>query len=322
MKRTAIPGVTADPVAPFVSELRDKALVLIPTRLVLRGPPAAVAQAEAALLHLDRPRPAVAVRITVAEVRHERRFSYGGHASFDRDARPGTPRTFFRGTASAFEPNAWLRSQLVGAVPFVGTELTFGRNADTDGPLDLVLRALAHRQEADLLVQTTLVATEGSPASLASRVVLPSLIVPEAHTTLRLSTEPLETGLTLELLATRVSPEGAVLDLKVRVVTAEPSPEPDVLPGSLVLRARELSTRVTVRDAEPVALGGLVLRRWFGDRKRIPLLDLVPALDVPLSSQERESGSTELLFVLHPRLLLPGNGDRLPRSRTLDPGPR
>lgn len=308
-------GATAEPVAPFVSMPRGKARVPVGTSLLLQGPPEAVALTERLLTRLDQPAPMVVVGVLIAESRCEGSRSSGGHLTFDRNASPGSPDTIYRGTASAFEPDAYLRSQLTGVVPFQGTTLTFGRDTLSEGPFEYVLRALSVRQQSDLLAATTLVVSEGEPAALRTQVSLPSLLLSSATSSATLTAETLQTGLTFSLTAHRIGGDGAVLDLSVQLVTADPSLQPDAPPGALVRRVRELTTRVTVRDGQPLVLGGLKLRRSLGNRRGLPLLDRVPALDVPLSARGASSTSTELLFVLRPRVLAVEQGPVLGEQR-------
>lgn len=306
-------AAVVQPVAPWVQEPRPGGAVPVPLRLLLSGPEDALGEVEALLRRLDLPDPMVQVDVTVAEVRCEGVRQSGGHLRYDRDASPGAPKTLYRGTASTFEPDAYLRAQLTGALPFAGTSVAFGRDAAGDGLFDYVLRALHERRESELLARTTLVTTEGRAAELASLVRVPNLLLSSQRTgdgdpEPALSVLPLDAGLSLKVLPVRVGSDGAVLDLTVSARTAEPSSAPDAPPGQLVLRARELTTRVTARDGETLAVGGLRLQRHLGDRRGLPLLDRLPALDVPLSARGASRESTELLFVLRVRILALGRG--------------
>lgn len=316
-------GASVEPVAPFLPMPRGTVRVLVGTGLLLQGAPNAVALAERLLTRLDQPAPMVVVGVVIAETRCEGRRSSGGHLSFDRNASPGSPDTIYRGTAAAFEPDAYLRSQLTGVVPFQGTTLTFGRDVLGEGLFEYVLRALSVRQQSDLLAATTLVVSEGAPAALRTQVSLPSLVLASDTSSAGLTSETLQTGLAFSLTAQRIGGDGAVLDLTVQLVTADPSLEPDAPPGALVRRARELTTRVTVRDGQPLVLGGLRLRRGLSNRRGLPLVSSVPALDAPLSSRGALSEATELLFVLRPRVLAVDRGSVLEEQRAAgasDPG--
>lgn len=309
LRRLGASPAAVVPVAPYVDEGVGDKLRRVPSRLGVSGTSDAVARTWEALVRLDTPRPAVAVALTVAEVRSLSRRERGGHLSLDRSGAPPVPGGLFRGTAGAFEPESWLRAQLTGVMPFQGTSLGLGRIEAGDGVFEHVLRALAMREGAEMLARTTLVATEGEPCGLASLVKLPAALLVQGGANPQLGTTPLEAGLTLELTATHVGRDTAELELKVHLATAEPDPAPDAIPGAMVLRARKLLTRLVVRDGESQVLGGLFVRRHLGDRRGMPLLDELPALDVLYGSRGGIQEESELIFVLTPRLLgvgLPG----------------
>jgi hypothetical protein len=280
--------------------------VRVPSGLLLHGPTADVEHLEAMLVRLDRPAPAVAVGITVAEVRCEGRSESGGHLLFSRDAAPESPDTFYRGTSADFEPESWLRARLTGVMPFQGTSVTFGRFEANDGLFEYVLRGLALRQEAEVLAQPCLVCTEEYACGLESVVQVPARTLVAGIPVPTIEIRPLDAGVRLGLRAVRIGTDSAVLDLRVELRTAEPRPEADAIPGSFVVRRRELATRVTVRDGESVVLGGLRLTRRLCDRRNEPLFSSVPVLDTLVSGRGAEIRRTELLFVLSPRLMAVG----------------
>jgi hypothetical protein len=280
--------------------------VRVPTRLLLQGPTSDVERLEQALARFDRPLPSVTVGLTIAEVRCESRRERGGHALFSRDAAPDSPDTIFRGTSAEFEPEAWMRARLTGLVPFPGTSVVFERFRSDDGLFEHVLRGLALRQEAEMLAQPCLVCTEESACGLESVVQVPALTLTAGVPVPRVDLRPVDAGLRLGLRAVRIGVDTAVLDLRVQLRTAEPDPAPDAIPGAVVLRTRELATRVTVRDGESLVLGGLFLTRRLGDRRNSPFVSAVPGLEVLATRRGAGVRHSELLFVLAPRGLAVG----------------
>ena len=94
-------------------------------------------------------------------------------------------------------------------------------------------------------------------------------------------------------MATRVRPDGATLDLYVQLRSADPSTEPDAIPGALIHRSRDLTTRATVRDGQSVLLGGVTLTRRLGNRRAFPWLGTVAPLDVVtgfVSAEGKDNG--------------------------------
>lgn len=286
---------------------RGYAPVRTPTRLLLRGPPADVARLEQVLRRVDLPAPSVAVDLLVAEVRCVTIEQRGGHLLFSRDTAVGGPDTIFRGVDGTFEPDAWLRSQVTGVLPFQGTSLTFGRFEPLDGAFEHVLRALALRQEAELVAQPCLVCTESEPCGLEALAWVPAITARAGIPVPRLeAVAPLDTGVRLGLKAARIAADAAVLDVLIQVRTAEPSPAPDAVPGALALRTREFGTRVTAADGAGVVLGGITLSRRLGERRGMPWVERVPLLALLGSARGRDVERTELLFALRPRVLALG----------------
>lgn len=321
LRRFGLEGARVEPMGPWLEELRAGKQERVASRLLLEGTRPELVRLSQALARLDIPVPSVAVAVTVAEVRRRFARETGGFLRFERDSGSGASDSVFRGTQGTFEPESWLRSQLTGVLPFQGTTLKLGRFEAGQSVFEHVLRALAQDHDAEILARTTLVAGEGAPARLESLVRLPSLLLARAdvsssgETQVEFVTRPVEAGLTFDLSAVRVSHDGAVLDLKVQFTTAEPSAVPGAAPGDLVLRTRRLETRLTARDGETLVVGGLSLTRNLGDRRSMPLLDQVPALDVLVSADGNQRETTELIFVLTPRVLSAPEMD----TPTLDP---
>ena len=277
------------------------------TRLLLRGPTDAVRLLEQALLRLDRPAPQVGVLLVVAEVRCASRCESGGRLLFSRDAAPGGADGAFRSIDGTFEPDAWIRSRATGLLPFQGTSVTFGRFFPLDGVFEHVLRALAVRQEAELVARPYLVCTEGAPCGVEVLNAIPNLrLTAGVPRPLIEAAPPLDTGLRLGLRALRVQPDGATLDLHVQLRSAEPSLEPDAIPGALVHRSRDLTTRATVRDGQSLLLGGVTLTRRLRHRRAFPWLGTVAPLDLATSGRGLSVERTELIVVLVPRILACG----------------
>ncbi|MFM8978931.1 MAG: type II secretion system protein GspD [Planctomycetia bacterium] len=304
------PGVTARAMGPWAEEEQpDGSRVRVPLRVLLEGERAQVEQAGAWLAALDRPEPAVAVRVLVAEVRRHAARERGGRIVLDRRATAGQDDTLLRAAGASFEPASWLRSALAGAQPFQGTSVTLGAFEHGEQVFAHTLRALAQRHEADILAQSTLVATQGRPAELASQLRMPSMLLvasqgPRGGTPQSVwENRPLDAGLVLRVGCRKAGDGQVLLDLTVTFTTAEPDPEPSAPVSSLVLRARKLETLVSVPHGHTAVLGGLSLVRNLGDRRGMPLLDQLPALDGLVTARGGRNEQTDLVFVLTPYVL-------------------
>jgi type II secretory pathway component GspD/PulD (secretin) len=271
------------------------------SRLLLQGSPEAVARGREVLHYLDVPRPAVLVSLLVLETRCLAQNESGGSVTFDRSPGGPDPGGAFQGFASDFEPDAFLRASLTGARPFDGTSVTVG-----DGGYDQVFRMLVRRNEAEYLAWPTLRVSEGETGSITSTVALPQVLFTRQTAQRVVSTKAEEAGIRLDVVPVSVGFEEAVLDLATWIRVAEPSSETDAPAGTLVLRSRQVRTRVTIRDRESMLIGGLRMRRHLGSRRGLPLLQRIPGLDPLYSVRRRENEETEIVILVRARILNPG----------------
>ncbi len=279
-----------------------------PSRILLRGPPGAVAQGLARLEHLDRPPASVEVRGLVFEVRcHDRRES-GGALGVEATGPDDGGGNLFRGFGHAYEPPSELAVRMLGARPFEGTNLTFAA-AWNSGRFDATLRALAKRGEAAYLARPRLVLTEGRPARLEVLRTLSVPVVEETASAPVTTLAEVQVGMKLGLLAVRVGAEGALVDVDLWLRVPEQSEDPRAPVGTVLLRERHLTTRVTLRAGQPALLGGLFLRRLGNGRAGLPALGgAAPWLDPLLSRRDRGGERSELLVALEARTVRPAPG--------------
>lgn len=308
-------GDLLDGARSILSPTIDLGLDPLRRRLLFTGSPVGVDAATEAIEYLDVPPPSAAVEITICETARRCRRENGGHGIFDRGGPPAGPDTFFRGVRYDFEPESWLRSELLGTDPFEGTSIRGGQSG-TGGPfagaVDVVLRTLSHDGEAEILANPTIVVTEGVPAVVNSRLLLPaSLFAREGGAVLgdkivtnTLATE--EAGVRVEVTAEWIGADHLVLRLHpwVRQLTAARSAEgPEGYP---VLAVRELTTVVTVADGEEVLLGGVAGWARVNDTKGLPVPPALAALASAIGSRLEDVASVDLVFRVRARILHPG----------------
>lgn len=287
----------------------DLALDPVRGRLLLTGGEDALGGAHEALAFLDVPRPQVLVRVGVVETIRRARRQSGGHVLFDRDEPAGTPNTLFRGIRFDFEPEDWLRTQVVGGRAFEGASVAFGSERDKGplaGTLDAVLRGLAHSGEASYLAEPVLVCTEGVKASVEASVELPATVFTQVGTTVTDRSVTEKAGVRLEVTAERVGRDHVTLRVQpwLRAVVEERAPDgPESYP---TLAIREIDARVTLADGDTVLVGGLETFRRGRSREGLSLGERLPALDGLLAATAREGEATEVLFLVYVRILVPG----------------
>jgi general secretion pathway protein D len=110
-----------------------------------------------------------------------------------------------------------------------------------------------------------------------------------------------DTGIILNVTP-RVNDSGLVIleiDQEVSDVVATQSSGID----SPTIQQRRISTSVSVRDGQSVALGGLMRERLSDTKTKVPLLGDVPFLGKLFSTTTTESQRTELLVMITPRVV-------------------
>lgn len=110
-----------------------------------------------------------------------------------------------------------------------------------------------------------------------------------------------DTGIILNVTP-RVNDSGLVIleiDQEVSDVAATSSSGID----SPTIRQRRITTSVSVRDGQSVALGGLMRERLSDTKTKIPLLGDIPFLGKLFSTTSTESQRTELLVLITPRVV-------------------
>jgi len=276
-------------------------------RLLLTAPDEGFQGVEDALVWLDVPQPSVLVEVGIVETVSRCNVESGGHGLFDRGTEG--PNTFFRGLRSDFEPDSWLRSELLGTRPFEGASLDLARDAPGGplaGTLELVLRRLSHRGEADFLANPSLVCTEGVPAEMRATIELPVTIFGRADVVVNNRTVVEKAGVELRVTALKVGADHVTLRIHPwlrQLAMARAPGGPESYP---VLAIRELDTTVTLADGEEIVLGGLEAIDRANGRTGIPGLERLPGIDSVLSGRRGEHVKTDILFHVRVRILRPG----------------
>ncbi|MDF1701678.1 MAG: hypothetical protein P1V36_11035 [Planctomycetota bacterium] len=302
-------GLQSDLVSPVlaVAPARGSRTVPAPSpgRILLQGPPAMVTQARELLARLDLAERAVFVSLLIGEVDRSDKTSTGGSMLFDKSAGPNPEGTVFRGAAMGFEPEEYLRSSLTGAIPFEGTSLTFGNMDAGGGAFEYTLRMLQRRGEAEFLAWPSLLCNEGEPGEMNSIELLPQFITDtiDRNNTTLVSRGAVETGLKLRVTPVRIGAESAVLDIAVWMQLPTDVNDGSAAPGTVRLRKREVTTRLTVRDREPLFFGGIVLKHGEKGRRGLPRPRELAVLDPIHSARMSRCTETEVVLLVRARIV-------------------
>lgn len=317
LQQHGLRGLAIDLVTPMVAVARPpgakKDPPPVPGRILLRGPEALVRQARALLSKLDLAPRAILVSVLVTEVVRRRRTSTGGSAVFDKAGAVTPDHALFRSFSTSFEPDDFIRSAITGVLPFEGTSLRFGNSNIEGSAFEYTLRMLEKEGEAEFLAWPNLLVNEGQPASMTAGSTVPQILLQdEAAQSIRVRQEL--TGLRLKITPRTIGREHAVLDLDVWLRLPEEVTASNAVAGTLRLKLRQVTTRITVRDREPLLIGGLILKQKRRGRRGLPRPRALNALDPLHSSRVRDAEETEIVFLVRPRLVPPGK-----RPAELDP---
>lgn len=308
MAKYGLKGIVVKPLPPYVHVHGAPAKAApVPSRLLLVGPDeATVRQARAILRRLDAPPRMAFVSILASEVRRSSRKESGGSLLYDRSTGSNPSNTVFRGFSTSFEPESYLRSNLTGVMPFEGTSVSFGDLDAGGGLFAYTLRMLSHVGCSQFIAWPNLVVSEGRPAVMESlRVVPQTLLTSSASGSVSYIKE--QVGLKLRLTAVRIGRETAVLDLDIWLRIPEEADDGLGLVGTLRLKQRQVRTRITLRDREPLMLGGLILHHARRSRRGLPRPKSLAVLDPLHSALACEGRDTEICFLIRMRSVTPGH---------------
>ncbi len=114
------------------------------------------------------------------------------------------------------------------------------------------------------------------------------------------TTEFLDTGIILNVTP-RVNAGGLVtLEIEQEVSTPGPRPDPTVAPA---IRQRRIQSTVAVQSGQTLALGGLIRDSKSVGKTGVPFLMDIPLLGALFRETSTDSGRTELLVLITPRVV-------------------
>ena len=268
----------------------------VPSRLLLRGTRPVVERARDWLDRLDRPAPSVRLCLAICEIARSGEWQKGGFISFDKDRGTTSQTTFFRGYSIDFRPEDLLRQEVIGLRPFEGTSAAFGEPDWLHGLLEMEIDALLADGRGRWLARPNLILTEGQPAELEIKNLLPHLnLVRQNASGPQVSMGKLDSGLSLTATALNVAPDRATIDLKLVLAVPVPIERADSPPASYELRTRAVRTQLTLEDRRPLVFGGLVLKGRDRGRRSIPGVPVT--LDPILGGLAFEGLDREVWFV-------------------------
>jgi general secretion pathway protein D len=240
----------------------------------------------------------VLIEATIAEVTLNNDLQYG-------------LQWFFRQGANNFELSNALtgvgaKADIVPTFPGFNYVLSTGR-------VQVVLSALANLTHVDVVSAPQLLVLDHQTAALQVGDQVPTVTqqvtnVVTSTATVANSVQYLNTGVVLEVTP-RVNTSGLVtlsIDQSVSQATKTTTSTID----SPTISQRRVVTSVVVQDGETVALGGLILDNQTNGRQGIPVLSDIPIVGSLFGTTTKNTGRTELLVLLTPRIVRNAEGAR------------
>jgi len=85
-------------------------------------------------------------------------------------------------------------------------------------------------------------------------------------------------------------------------------PQPPTGPiASPSIDRRNVSTQITVRDGDTIAIGGIIQESQLYSQDRVPILGKIPILGAAFGSTKQSTSKTELVILLTPRVIYDEN---------------
>lgn len=186
-----------------------------------------------------------------------------------------------------------------------GSPFKLGTINRTNGlSLNIGLNALKNTGAARVLAQPRVTTLDGVEAVINSTQNTP-IVLTGTQTG---SIQTITTGITMRLTP-RVTPQGFI---EADLVISVSSPTGSTANGVPQFSSREARTTVRVRNGEPIAIGGLIEERQVNSEEKVPGLGDIPLLGKLFTTTRTENRRSDLVIVVTPRLILPGQSVNTP----------
>jgi len=193
--------------------------------------------------------------------------------------------------------------------PNPGLSFSTGTLVGRARELLLFLNAQENRGRTRVLSAPTILASDNMPAHIQVGAEVPILtsqgVVPGAQaggSSLFTNTiQQRDTGVILSVTP-RINPSGMV-SMQVQQEVSSPQPPAAGGPNSPSILKRSVSTQVTVKDGETIALGGIISENRIYSKSRVPLLGDIPGIGLLFGSTSYSVSRTELIVLLTPRVM-------------------
>ncbi|MDX1823121.1 MAG: hypothetical protein R3354_00300, partial [Thiohalomonadales bacterium] len=180
--------------------------------------------------------------------------------------------------------------------------------------IGMQLQALQREGLAKILAKPNLTAQSGQEASFLAggEVAIPVAQNSGTNGNTTISVQFKEFGVGLKFTPTVLSDDHINIKLNAEVSSIDPSNGFQAsgfnIPGFIT---RRTGTTVEMADGQAFAIAGLIQNNMNNVVNKVPALGSIPVLGALFRSTEFKRNETELVVVVTPRLVKPGNGDKV-----------
>ena len=271
--------------------------------IVVRGPPAMIANVESIITELDVRRPQVLIEAAIVEITGDNSERLGIQLGLG----PAADATVNSGATSFTNLDLSLRQALAivgspasAAVAPDGLTASLGDR----GSFGILVQALGQSRLANLLSTPSITTLDNEPAEIVVGQNVPfrtgSYVTQGISTTPFTTIERADVGITLRVVP-RIH-EGGIVRLEV-------SQEVSSLVGSIagaadiVTNRRSINTTVLADDGQTIILGGLISDDAIRSRSQVPVLGDIPIVGELFKSRQESKTRRTLFVFLKPTIL-------------------
>ncbi len=203
--------------------------------------------------------------------------------------------------------------KLTGGLNASGTaSLSIGAMVGSTRELAVFLQGSAMQGRTRVISAPTLIATDNVPADIVVGQTIPTLssqavaggAFAEGSSLFTNTINNVQTGVSLSVTA-RVNKSG-IVTLKISQEVSSPTGVSGPIQSPTIDR-RNVSTQVTVKDGDTIAIGGIIQHTNRFNANRVPVLGKIPVLGRAFGSTQESTVKTELIVLLEPRVIYDQN---------------
>lgn len=168
--------------------------------------------------------------------------------------------------------------------------------------LSLELSALEQENQVEIIASPRLIASQGSVASIKQGTEIPYLVMQgdSDNATVEFKDAVLGMEITPEVLGAE--------EIRLMIRLSQNMPGKVLQQGSnmpLSIDKQEIATRVTLKEGQTLALGGIFQQNQNSQQNKVPVLGDIPLLGSLFRRDSRQQSKRELVIFITPRLIIP-----------------